>query len=148
MSFVVTCKPQEEGILVGGNNQLFQICDQLSETGRLRINHWFINPEVTGGLYRSSFDYMVCLHVCVCVCVCARVCVASHVRPFATLWKIAHKPLCPWDFPGKNTGVGCHFLLQELSSIQRRNPHLLHLLHWQPGSLSESYLRRLFIWQD
>ena len=22
---------------------------------------------------------------------------------------------CPWDFPGKNTGVGCHFLLQEIS---------------------------------
>ena len=22
--------------------------------------------------------------------------------------------LCPWDFPGKNTGVGCHFLLQGL----------------------------------
>ena len=21
--------------------------------------------------------------------------------------------LCSWDFPGKNTGVGCHFLLQE-----------------------------------
>ena len=21
--------------------------------------------------------------------------------------------LCPWDFPGKNTGVGCHFLFQE-----------------------------------
>ena len=20
--------------------------------------------------------------------------------------------LCPWDFLGKNTGVGCHFLLQ------------------------------------
>ena len=20
--------------------------------------------------------------------------------------------LCPWDFPGKNPGVGCHFLLQ------------------------------------
>ena len=20
--------------------------------------------------------------------------------------------LCPWDFPGKNAGVGCHFLLQ------------------------------------
>ena len=20
--------------------------------------------------------------------------------------------LCPWDFPGKNTGVGCHFLCQ------------------------------------
>ena len=22
------------------------------------------------------------------------------------------RPLCPWDFPGKSTGVGCHFLLQ------------------------------------
>ena len=20
--------------------------------------------------------------------------------------------LCPWNFPGKSTGVGCHFLLQ------------------------------------
>ena len=22
--------------------------------------------------------------------------------------------LCPWHFLGKNTGVGCHFLLQEM----------------------------------
>ena len=22
------------------------------------------------------------------------------------------RPHCPWDSPGKNTGVGCHFLLQ------------------------------------
>ena len=22
--------------------------------------------------------------------------------------------LCPWDFPGKSTGVGCYFLLQEI----------------------------------
>ena len=22
--------------------------------------------------------------------------------------------LCPWDSPGKNTGVGCHFLLQHM----------------------------------
>ena len=28
--------------------------------------------------------------------------------------------LCPWDFPGKNTGVGCHFLLQ--GSYQPRDP--------------------------
>ena len=25
---------------------------------------------------------------------------------------IAARPLCPWNFPGKNTGVHCHFLLQ------------------------------------
>ena len=26
--------------------------------------------------------------------------------------------LCPWDFPGKNTGVGCHFLLQGITPTQ------------------------------
>ena len=24
---------------------------------------------------------------------------------------LAWQALCPWNFPGKNTGVGCHFLL-------------------------------------
>ena len=33
---------------------------------------------------------------------------------FATPWTVARQaPLCPWDFPGKNTGVGSHFLPQE-----------------------------------
>ena len=32
---------------------------------------------------------------------------------------------CPWNFPGKNTGVGCHFLLQRVFSIQVLNPSLL-----------------------
>ena len=26
--------------------------------------------------------------------------------------------LCPWNFPGKNTGVGCHFLLQGILLTQ------------------------------
>ena len=29
--------------------------------------------------------------------------------------------LCLWDFSGKNTGVGCHFLLQGLFLTQRAN---------------------------
>ena len=33
---------------------------------------------------------------------------------------------CPWDFPDKNTGVGCHFLLQEIFPTQGLNPCLLH----------------------
>ena len=33
---------------------------------------------------------------------------------------------CPWDFPGKNTGVGWHFLLQRIIPTQGLNPHLLH----------------------
>ena len=32
----------------------------------------------------------------------------------------------PWDFPGKNTGVGCHFLLQEIFPTQGLNPGLPH----------------------
>ena len=34
--------------------------------------------------------------------------------------------LCPWDFPGKNTGVGCHFLLQRIFPTEGLNLHLLH----------------------
>ena len=38
--------------------------------------------------------------------------------------------LCPWNSPGKNTGVGCHAVLQGIFLNQGLNPHLLHLLHW------------------
>ena len=34
--------------------------------------------------------------------------------------------LCPWDSPGKNTGVGCHFLLQAIFTTQGLNPGLPH----------------------
>ena len=36
----------------------------------------------------------------------------SRVRLCATPWTAAHQFPRPWDPPGKNTGVGCHFLLQ------------------------------------
>ena len=34
------------------------------------------------------------------------------------------RPLCPWDFPAKNTGVGCHFLLQGIFPTQGLNSGL------------------------
>ena len=34
--------------------------------------------------------------------------------------------LCLWDFPGKDTRVGCHFLLQGIFPTQGSNPGLLH----------------------
>ena len=43
--------------------------------------------------------------------------------------------LCPWNFPGKNTGVDCHFLLQGIFSTQELKLCLLHLLHRQLDSL-------------
>ena len=39
------------------------------------------------------------------------------------------------DSLGKNTGVGCHALLQGIFPIQGSNPSLLYLLHWQVGYL-------------
>ena len=42
-------------------------------------------------------------------------------------------------FPCKKTGVGCHFLLQGIFLTQVSNPHLLHLMLWQAGSLPLSH---------
>ena len=39
------------------------------------------------------------------------------------------------DSPGKNTGVGCHTLLQGIFPTKGLNLHLLCLLHWQVVSL-------------
>ena len=40
--------------------------------------------------------------------------------------------LCSRDFPGMNTAVGCHFLLQGILPTQGSNPGLLN---WQADSL-------------
>ena len=37
--------------------------------------------------------------------------------------------LCPWDSPGENIGMGCHFLLQGIFLTQGSNSCLFHLLH-------------------
>ena len=72
------------------------------------------------------------------VCVlCAQSLVSKSLRPHG-LWPT--RLLCPWDSPGKNTGVGCHFLVHGIFLTQGSNPRLLDLLHWQAGS---SPLRRL-----
>ena len=39
--------------------------------------------------------------------------------PFCGLWPTRF--FCPWDFPGKDTGVGCQFLLQRIFPAQGRN---------------------------
>ena len=64
--------------------------------------------------------------MCVCVCVC--VCILnhfSHVQLFVTLWS---PPGSSVHFlsPGKNSGVGCHALLQQIFPTQGSNPGLLH----------------------
>ena len=43
--------------------------------------------------------------------------------------------LCPWNFPGKNTGAGCHFLHKRIFLTQGLNLCLWCLLNWQSDSL-------------
>ena len=45
-----------------------------------------------------------------------------------------------WIFPGKDTEMGCHFLLQGIFLTQGSNPSLLRLLHWQVNSLPLCHL--------
>ena len=55
-----------------------------------------------------------------------------------SLWPHGLQPtrlLCPWNLPGKNTGVGCHFLLHGIFPTQKSNRRLLHLSHWWADSL-------------
>ena len=58
--------------------------------------------------------------------VCSKVKLLSRVRLLVTLWTIPPRFLCPWDIPGNNIGVGCHFLLQGISPTQGLNLGLLH----------------------
>ena len=57
---------------------------------------------------------MQALHVCVRVGVCMHVCACAYtlrcVRLFAIPWTVARQAPLPMKLPGKNTGIGCHFL--------------------------------------
>ena len=68
-----------------------------------------------------------------CLCVLSHS-VGSELRPHG-LWPT--RLLLPGDFPGKNTEVDCHFLLQGIFPTQGSKPHLLH---WQTDSLPLGHL--------
>ena len=62
-------------------------------------------------------------------------CGLSCVRLFGTPWTVSHQAPRPWNFPGKNTGEGCLFLLQGIIPTQGSNPRFFRLLHGQVDSL-------------
>ena len=70
-----------------------------------------------------------CVHTCVCVCVYVYMqafSLFSCVQLLAILWPANHQAPLSRNSPGKNTGVGCHVLLQGTFLTQGLNPHLLH----------------------
>ena len=58
------------------------------------------------GHFTNPYMEVVC---CCCCCCCVTSVVSDSVRPHR--WQPTRLPR-PWDSPGKNTGVGCHFLLR------------------------------------
>ena len=57
------------------------------------------------------------MYICVCVCVCMAIYYYYYVASVVSDSVRPHKRQPtrlprPWDSPGQNTGVGCHFLLQ------------------------------------
>ena len=62
-----------------------------------------------------------------------------------SLWPYGLQParlLCPWNSPGRTTGVGCYFLLQGIFLTQGWNSGLLHagrfFTVWATGDIDKS----------
>ena len=87
--------------------------------------------------YHTIIKFPLLFHCCACS-------VAQLCRLFETPWTVAHQAPLSMDSPGKNTGMSCHFLLQDIFLIQQSN---LGLLHWQEDSLPRSHQGSLIVEQ-
>ena len=81
--------------------------------------------------YRDS-PYFSWLYTYICCCLASKMCLT-----LCNPMNYSLPGLCPWDFPGKNTGEGCHFLLQGIFLTPGSN---LHLLPWKMDYLPLSHL--------
>ena len=71
----------------------------------------------------------------VVACMCSVV--SDYLRPHG-LWTVVHQASLSVEFPGQNTGAGCHFLLQGSFLIQGSNLPLMCQLFWQVDSTSST----------
>ena len=130
-------------------NPLGQIVKNfLTSTLSLSLNVlWVLLIKEIEGLILVPCYQCVHMYVCMCVCVCIIIVmmVVCIYLLFVQLWRLipfvpsevaqSCVTLCdpmdtrllrPWDFLGKSTGVGCHFLLQGIFPTQGSNPGLLY----------------------
>ena len=90
-------------------------------------------------------------HHCCCCCRQVASVMSNPVRPCR---RQPTRLLCPWDSPGKNTGVGCHFLLQcmvessEVIKHQFSYCFLLTVLFIQVNSIRYYVLNETEIYQS
>ena len=69
------------------------------------------------------------------MCACVHAKSVQSCPTLCDLWTVAHRLLCPWDSPGKDTGVGFCALLQ--GNVPPRDQTWVCYIfpHWQAGSL-------------
>ena len=95
--------------------------------------------KILWGLYTWKFNirkpHPVLAQAGACCCLASKLCAA----PLSPRGLQSAGSLCPWLFQGKNTALGCHFLLQLIFLTQGSNSRLLCLLHWQAASLPLSH---------
>ena len=77
--------------------------------------------------------------MCVCVCVFSYSVMSDSLWPHGLA-----RLLCPWNVPGKSTGVSCPFLLQGIFLIQELNLHLLYLLQVEYLPLHQDIINCFF----
>ena len=61
------------------------------------------------GKLLESLNFLICRRGCCCCCCWVTSVVSNSMRPQR---RQPTRLPCPWDSPGKNTGMGCHCLLQ------------------------------------
>ena len=108
------------------------------EINQSNLNKWRDTPcPWTGRLNTVKISALfkpICRFKVVLIKVPARfrgdeLCVCPATQSCLTLRPQGLQPtrlLCSWDLPSKNTGVGCHFLLQGILLVQGSNSGLLH----------------------
>ena len=100
-----------------------------NRNGWIMKNHfiytvWIHIKKTVHFLYINIYTYTACVCVCMCVCVCAWM-YSVMCNSLQAHGLQPTKLLCPWNFPGKNTGVGSLFLFQGIffnPGIQPRSP--------------------------
>ena len=112
--------------LIGNESSSLPIQEKCTPVLLVILPHFISDHQVCGVFFHTSSNS---LGGCVCLCVCAWVHMLGHSVEPDSLWSQGLQPtrlLCPWGFPGKNTGVSCHCLFQGIFLTQELNPHLLH----------------------
>ena len=88
---------------------------------------WVVyQPKLRKNTGKANYLFIYSIIYCLCV-------YAKSLQSHLTLQRYglySTRLLCPWDSPGKNTGVGCHALLQGIFPPQELNPCFLF---WQAG---------------